>query len=64
MRIKKVVFLDMLNKFRAEKSESNRMNMVKARTDLKAEVSKFKLELDRVKTKRLVDAKCKNVKEY
>ena len=54
----------MLNKFRAEKSESNRMNMVKARTDLKAEVSKFKLELDRVKTKRLVDAKCKNAKEY
>ena len=61
---KKIVFLDMLNKFRAEKSDTNRINRVKARTDFKAEVRKFKLELDRVKPKRLVDAKYKNAKEY
>ena len=54
----------MLNKYRAVKSDTNRMNMVKAGTDFKAEVRKFKLELNRVKSKRLVDAKYKNAKEY
>ena len=38
--------------------------MVKARTAFKVEVRKFKLELDWVKTKCLVDAKYKNAKEY
>ena len=54
----------MLNKYRAVKSDTNRINMVKVRTDFKAEVRKFKLEVNRVKTKRLVDAKYKNAKEY
>ena len=59
---KKILFLNLLNKYRAEKSDTNRMNMVRARTDFKAEVRKFKLEQDKAKTKRLVDAKYKNAK--
>ena len=39
------------------------MNMVRARTDFKAGVRKFKLEQDKAKTKRLVDSKYKNAKE-
>ena len=61
---KKIVFLNLLNKYRAEKSDTNRMNMVRARSDFKTEVRKFKLEQDKAKTKRLVDAKYKNVKEH
>ena len=61
---KKILFLNLLNKYRAEKSDTNRLNMVRARTDFKAEVRKFKLEQDKAKSKRLVDAKYKNAKEY
>ena len=35
---KKLVFLDMLNKYRADKTDANRINMVRARTEFKAEV--------------------------
>ena len=38
--------------------------MVKARTEFKSEVRSHKLNQDRAKTKRLVDAKYKNAKEY
>ena len=38
--------------------------MVRARTEFKAEVRQFKRELDRAKTKRLVDSKYRNAKEY
>ena len=61
---KKLVFLDMLNKYRADKTDANRINMVRARTEFKAEVRLFKRELDRAKTKRLVDSKYRNAKEY
>ena len=61
---KKLVFLDMLNKYRADKTDANRINMVRARTEFKAEVRQFKRELDRAKTKRLVDSKYRNAKEY
>ena len=61
---KKIVFLNLLNKYRAEKSDTNRMNMVRAKSDFKAEVRKFKFEQDKAKTKRLVDAKYRNAKEY
>ena len=54
----------MLNKYRADKTDANRIKMVRARTEFKAEMRQFKLELDRTKTKRLVDAKYRNVKEY
>ena len=47
---KKIVFFNLLNKYRAEKSDANRMNMVRARTDCKAEVRKFKFEQDKAKT--------------
>ena len=61
---KKLVFLDMLNKYRKDSIETNRINMVKARTDFKMTVRKFKSELEKAKTKRLIDAKYKNAKEY
>ena len=61
---KKLVFLDMLNKYRKDSIDTNRINMVKARTDFKMTVRKFKSELEKAKTKRLIDAKYKNAKEY
>ena len=61
---KKLVFLDMLNKYRKDSIDTNRINMVKAKTDFKMTVRKFKSELEKAKTKRLIDAKCKNAKEY
>lgn len=42
----------MLNKYRTDKSDSNRTNMVKARADFKKEVRYHKRELDREKTKK------------
>lgn len=54
----------MLNKYRADKTDINRVNMVKARTDFKSEVRNFKQEIDRANTKKLVDAKYRNAKEY
>lgn len=39
----------MLNNYRKNKSGTNRINMARARTDYKAEVRKFKLELDEAK---------------
>ena len=38
--------------------------MVKARTDFKMTVRKFISELEKAKTKRLIDANYKNAKEY
>ena len=61
---KKLVFLDMLNKYRKDSIDTNRINMVKARTDFKMTVRKFKSELEKAKTKRLIDAKYKTAKEY
>ena len=61
---KKLAFLDMLNKYRKDSIDTNRINMVKARTDFKMTVRKFKSELEKAKTKRLIDAKYKNAKEY
>ena len=54
----------MLNKYRKNSVDTNRINMVKARTALKMTVRKFKAELEKAKTKRLIDAKYKNTKEY
>ena len=61
---KKLEFFDMLNLYRADKTDTNRVNMVRAQTEFKAEVRLHKLNQDRAKTKRLVDAKYKNAKEY
>ena len=61
---KKLVFLDMLNEYRKDSIDTNRFNMVKARTAFKMTVRKFKSELEKAKTKRLIDAKYKNAKEY
>ena len=56
--------LDMLNKYRKDSIDTNRIKMVKARTDFKMTVRKLKSELEKAKTKRLVDAKYKKAKEY
>ena len=61
---KKIVFLNLLNIYTDEKSDINRINMVRARASYKAGVRNFKLEQDKAKTKRLVDAKYENAKEY
>ena len=61
---KKLVSLDMLNKYRKDSIDTNRINMVKAGIDFKMTVRKFKSELEKAKTKRLIDDKYKNAKEY
>ena len=43
----------MLNKYRADKTDANRINMVRARTEFKAVVRQIKRELDRAKTNAL-----------
>ena len=52
----------MLNKYRKDSIDTNRIKMVKARTDFKMTVRKLKSELEKAKTKRLVDAKYKKQK--
>ena len=60
---KRKIFYRCLNTFRKNKSDENRRNMVKARTEYKNTVRK-NFESDRQKSLKLINAKLKNAKEY
>ena len=60
----KYIFLHMLNKYRSFKTDENRKNMVKARSNYKSIIRKCRLNYDKERTKKFVDAKFKNAKMY
>ena len=53
-----------LNDFRKNKTDINRQNMVRARTEYKNAVRKYNFEKDRQKSIKLLNAKYKNAKQY
>ncbi|MEW8542097.1 MAG: reverse transcriptase family protein, partial [Candidatus Thiodiazotropha sp.] len=57
-------FYRKLNIFRKCKSDINKQNLLKSRTEYRNTVRKYNLEQDRVKTAKLLNAKVKNAKEY
>ena len=54
----------MINKYRSFKTDENRKNMVKARSNYKSIIRKCRLNYDKERTKIFVDPKFKNVKMY
>ena len=60
----KNIFLFMLNKYRSSKTDENRKNMVKARSNYKSILRKSRFSYDKERTKKIVDAKFKNAKMY
>ena len=54
----------MLDKYRHLKTNENRANMVKARSEYKSVLRKSKYEYDREKTNKFVSLKNKNAKQY
>ena len=61
---KKHFFLYLLDKYRESKTDENRVNMVRARSDYKILLRKCRYEFDREKNKKFVSAKTKNAKLY
>ena len=61
---KRCSFYRMLNIYRNSKSEENRINMVKARTEYKKLTLRCRLEYEAIKTKQLTEARFKNAKLY
>lgn len=61
---KKHVFSFMLNKYRDSKSDTDRINMVKARSEYKSMIRKCRYEYDKEKTSRFINAKFKDAKLY
>ena len=61
---KSYCFLHMLEKYRQSKTDENRNNMVKARSEYKTIIRKCKYEYDREKTNKFVKSKNKNAKQY
>ena len=61
---KRFYFYDMLNKYRENKININRINMVKARSDYKTTLRKARYEYDKQKTLRFENARFKNAKLY
>ena len=62
--IKKLDFFDKLNKYRKDKSDENRIAMVKARSVFKTSVKNFKDQLQKQKTAKLIQTRFKESKEY
>ena len=62
--VKKIDFLNKLDNYRAAKTDENREEMVKSRSDYKASVRKYKFELNKQRTQKLIVSKTKNAKEY
>ena len=54
----------MLNKYRNSKSDIDRINMVKARSEYKSMIRTCRYEYDKEKTSRLINAKFKDAKLY
>ena len=61
---KKYCFLHMLEKYRQSKTDENRINMVRARSEYKTIIRKCKYEYDREKTNKFVKSNNKNAKQY
>ena len=61
---KKYCFLHMLDKFRNSKTDENRFNMVKARSEYKSEIRKCRYDYDREKTNKFAQSKNKNAEQY
>ena len=62
--IKKINFLNKLDKFRADKNNENRLEMVKSRSEYKTAVRKFKYNIRKQNTEMLIVSKEKNAREY
>ena len=62
--IKKINFLNKLDKFRADKNNKNRLEMVKSRSEYKTAVRKFKYNIRKQNTEMLIVSKEKNAREY
>lgn len=63
-REKKFYFLHMLDKYRSSKTDENRVNMVRARSNYKTLIRQRRIEFDMEKTNRFVSAKNKDAKMY
>ena len=63
-REKKYYFMHMLDKYRASKTDVNRVNMVRARSKYKKVLRRCKYEFDREKTNKFITSKNKNAKQY
>ena len=61
---KRFYFYEMLNKYRENKTNNNRINMIQARSDYKNILRKARYEYDKQKTMRLENARFKNAKLY
>ena len=61
---KKLTFMYMLDKFRANKTDENRKNLVKARSEYKKLIRKCRFNYDKEQTNKLLCAKYTNAKLY
>ena len=61
---KRFYFYQMFNKYRENKTNTNRVNMVKARSEYKTTLRKARYDYDKKKTMRLENARFKNAKLY
>ena len=61
---KRSLFLHMLNNYRTNKNDVNRINMVRARSDYKNTVKNCKYEYDKNETEKLTKARFQNAKLY
>ena len=62
--IKRMHFFDKLNKYRKNKTDINREEMVRARSIFKSSVRKFKRACLKKKTNKLINTRYKDAKEY
>ena len=62
--IKRMHFFDKLNKYRKDKSDINRVEMVRARSCFKSSVRKYKRECMKQKTNKHINTRYKDAKEY
>lgn len=62
--IKKMFFYDKLSKYRNNKWDATRIEMVRARTAFKSSARKFKTECQKHKTNKLIQSRFKDAKEY
>ena len=58
------IFFQLLNIYRTNKNEENRINMIHPRTTYKNELRKYRIKKDKRKTSKLIDARLKNAKLY
>ena len=63
-KIKKMIFYDKLNKYRKNKCDATRAEMVRARSNFKSSVRKFNRECQKYKTDKLIATRFKDAKGY